>query len=189
MRRKGKYINIWMSSNDKYHDLQPQSSIYQHSSRLLFYTSSHTFLIPPGPGIFVVSRNILKKLKLILPIKLSEDSSVCDSFFQSNFTNRLPVFYVLRAEVRQRVVKHVREITWTDRPSPGWGWRPVVVCYFEWLSLYFICDIKIYFMLRTLLHPRSCLNQAPSLPPVIDNQGNLPGNALLNYHVIKTLPS
>ena len=40
-------------------------------------------------------------------------------------------------------------------------------------------------MLITLLHPRSCLNQPPSLPPVIDNQGNLPGNALLNYHVIK----
>ena len=125
----------------------PQSSIYQHSSRLLFlYQQWHVFnsTWTLGQGIFVVSRNILKKLKLILPIKLSEDSSVCDSFFQSNFTNRLPVFYVLRAEVRQRVVKHVRKITWTGWPSPGWGWRPVVVCYFEWLSLYFICHFSYY---------------------------------------------
>ena len=103
-----------------------------------FYTSSHsshTFLIPPGPGIFVVSRNILK---LILPIKLSEDSSVCDFFFQSNFTNRLQVFYVLRGEEWQRVVKHVMEITWTNHWLTGpaqWGWGPVPSGLLFWMTL------------------------------------------------------
>ena len=38
-------MSILMSSNDKYHDLQPQTSNYQHSPWLLSYAISDTFLI------------------------------------------------------------------------------------------------------------------------------------------------
>ena len=73
MRRKGKYMSICLSSNDKYHDLQPQSSFY-----IVLYYQNDIFLIPPGPGIFCQSQYFKKLLTEvhILPIKLSEGSSL-----------------------------------------------------------------------------------------------------------------
>ena len=179
---------LWWSSDEEEREIYEHLDVKQWQiswptnpsilSTLFYITSSGSFLIPPGPGIFCQSQYFKKlhTLVLILPIKLSEGSPVCDCFFQFNFTNRLLVFYVLRAEARQRVVKHASKITWVTigwlaqpsvRVTASGGllfWMTLIIFYLSILILnYILCSEHFYIRGPVLT----------SQPAVIDNQGNL----------------